>query len=258
MKKISSIAYDSGGRIVSWVEDGYSVTVNRDPSTHAPLFVVATQKGRPPMSRMFTYDGNGNLISAVGDFISDLMQSELIDLSGASSSSSGQSSSVSVTEFSRVDSNGNNTAVSVSAATANFSSGTSYVISNVGTTNWTAIGVTGVTPAGGVSFTYNGVAVTGSGGTAFPGKSVPVSVTVNGVLTPGFLIYDAAGNVVQAISPDVDSNAQTVFVRANNTPDATKQKTQTRTVLINGISTTQTRLVTRNSLNQILSISQWA
>jgi hypothetical protein len=97
------------------------------------------------------------------------------------------------------------------------------------------------------------------------GIPVTVTVTINGVVSTGSITKNAHGDILSSFGADSKANAATVFGRANITQAAGAAGTQTLTRTIQQVATdltlvnvVQTRTITRNTANEILTISQWA
>ena len=79
MPQITSIATDSSGRLLSFNEDQYAVTIRRDASGR-PLVARAVGPGKT-LSSEFKYSAGGALTSIIGNFESSLIATLLAEAS---------------------------------------------------------------------------------------------------------------------------------------------------------------------------------
>lgn len=86
---VSNVARDSGGRLLGWMENGFLVTVVRDPSTNKPAQVVAQRGGYAGRRLVMGINWSVNgLAGTTGDIIPTVLRSELLG-EGLSSVSGG-------------------------------------------------------------------------------------------------------------------------------------------------------------------------
>jgi hypothetical protein len=81
MPQISSITTDGSGRLLSFNEDQYAVTIRRD-ATGKPLVARAVGPGKTLMSE-FKYAGSGALTGIIGNFESSMLATLLAEASGS-------------------------------------------------------------------------------------------------------------------------------------------------------------------------------
>lgn len=85
---VSNITRDSSGNIVSWTENGFSMTLRRDASTSKPIQLTARPwpASGPSLVQTYKRDSSGNLTGYGGDYIPSALASQL---EGGASSVSG-------------------------------------------------------------------------------------------------------------------------------------------------------------------------
>ena len=73
MSQLSAVTTDAEGRLVSFFEGSYLVTVRRDP-VGRPLFARAVSAGKPTLQTEFKYNAGGVLVGTNGNQIVRIFQ----------------------------------------------------------------------------------------------------------------------------------------------------------------------------------------
>lgn len=72
MSQLSAVTTDAEGRLVSFIEGSYLVTVRRDP-VGRPLFARAVSAGKPTLQTEFKYNAGGVLVGTTGNLTSSMI-----------------------------------------------------------------------------------------------------------------------------------------------------------------------------------------
>ena len=87
--------------------------------------------------------------------------------------------------------------------------------------------------------------------------TIPVSITVNGVVKTGSITKNANGEILSLFSADINENCARAYIRGDGNTYAPYTTVDTRTKNIGTTEVNLQRTITRNAVREILTITPW-